>query len=80
MTYKLTNRTATILAGIGLVAALLSGQTESISADTVPASAAGSSALIIIPDPHEASLLQLHGYTRVGTALIQINAVPTIVN
>ncbi len=73
MTHTRTSRTATIIAGLGLAAAVLSAQTRSIRADTAPTSALASSALITIPDPHEAALLHLHGYTGAGTALIQID-------
>lgn len=62
-----THHIATIIAGIGLAAALLSTQAKGTRADAAPLSTLGSSALIMIPDPREASLLQLHGYTGVGT-------------
>lgn len=68
-----TRHIATIIAGIGLASALLSTLAESAKADAATPLALASSSLITIPDPHEASLLQLHGYSGVGTAQIRID-------
>ena len=73
MELNITHRIAPIIAGLGLTAALLAIPTERITAHAAPASDTAPSVAITIPDPREASLLQLHGYSGAGTALIRID-------
>lgn len=61
----LDRRTAAILASV-----LLTAPVQARKADTAPPAP---SALITIPEPLEASRVQLHGYAGAGTALIRID-------
>jgi hypothetical protein len=57
----LPGRAATVITGIGLAATMLSVQAHGTESGTARMPTFASSALITIPDPKEASLLQLHG-------------------
>lgn len=73
MTHTSHSRVLTILAGIGLAAAILVAQAATDKADAAAVSDQNSLALITIPNPKEASLLQLRGYSGSGTALFRID-------
>lgn len=61
-----------IVAGIGLAAATLGAPAGAIRAQFASASDQDPLALVTIPDPRQASLLQLRGYSGAGTVLFRI--------
>lgn len=73
MTNTSHRRTSSIVACIGLTAAILVAPANTIGAEAAPASDQDSLALITIPNPKEASLIQLRGYSGAGTVLFKID-------
>ena len=73
MTNASHSRTSSIIVCIGFAAAILLASADTIKAEVSPTSDQSSVALITIPNPKEASLLQLRGYSGTGTALFRID-------
>ncbi len=73
MAYTSHSKILTIIAGIGLAATILVAQAGTTSADAAQSIDQTSLALITIPNPKEASLLQLHGYSGTGTVRFRID-------
>lgn len=67
------SKISTLIAAIGLMVAILVVPTGTTDADTAESSDQSSLALITIPNPKEASLFQLHGYSGTGTARFRID-------
>ena len=72
MTPTTRNRLSRICACTGLIAVNLATPSGAAWAEPAMASERDSLAVITIPNPREASLLQLHGYVGSGTALLRI--------
>jgi hypothetical protein len=72
MTHKTRNKLSHIYTCTGLIAVNLATLSGAAWADPAMTSERDSLAVITIPNPREASLLQLRGYVGAGTALLRI--------